>query len=415
MTVYPLHALRTVALHAQGLEAAAKAGAKASRPGRDEVYRVVERLNCVQIDTLQMVRRSQYLVLWSRLGSYDPADLDALSSAADRRLFEGWQHAACLIPLTEYRYQIPHQRRLREQPAIQSIRWLSDPKNVELVEAVRERIRREGALRTNDFEGDGHKRNSWWDWKPAKHALEHLYAWGDLMIAGRVNFQRLYDLTERVLPDWVDRTEPTPEERDRFWVERGAQALGVCTPRQAGDYTWMKITHAAPAAEALLKAGTVVPITGELEGRRKGELIIHRDLLPVLERAADGGMQAGRTTFLSPFDSLFWAGRRDEQLWGFRKSLEAYLPAAKRTYGYFCLPILHKDRLVGRFDPKLERAHGRLRLKALYLEPGVKPDEELVAGVAAAMRDFLAFHSARELVIEKSQPAAFGKKLLAAL
>ena len=123
-------------------------------------------------------------------------------------------------------------------------------------------------------------------------------------------------------------------------------------------------------------------------------------------------LQAGRTTFLSPFDNLFWAARRDEMFWGFHKALECYLPAPKRVYGYFCLPILHKERLVGRFDPKLERKTGRLILRALYLEPGVKPDEQLVKDISSAMRDFMAFHEARELVIERSQPAVLGKKLL---
>ena len=244
-------------------------------------------------------------------------------------------------------------------------------------------------------------------------ALEFLYAFGELMIADRVNFQRVYDLTERLLPEWVSTAEPTVEERDRFWVERGARALGICTPRQAGDYTWMKVTRSKPHAEALIKAGTLVPITGALADGKTAEFIVHRDNLPYLEQAADGALKAERTTFLSPFDSLWWASRRDELLWGFRKSLEAYLPAPKRVYGYFCLPILHKDRLVGRFDPKLERKNGLLRLKALYLEPGIKPDDELVGDVAVAMRNFMKFHQAKELVIECSQPAAFGKKLLA--
>ncbi len=145
------------------------------------------------------------------------------------------------------------------------------------------------------------------------------------------------------------------------------------------------------------------------------ELIVHREQLPILEQAAQGELAASRTTFLSPFDSLFWAPRRDRQFWGFRQSLEAYLPAHKRQWGYFCLPILYKDRLVGRFDPKLERKQGVLRLKALYLEEDVKPEEELVKEVAGAMADFMAFHKARELVIEKSQPQEFGQKLLAYL
>ena len=412
MSVYPLRALRTLAVHAQGLGDPDGAG---PRPDRAALLRTVEKLGCVQIDTLHMVRRSQYLALWSRLGAYDPDDLDALASAADRRLFEGWQHAACYIPIAEYRYQLPRQRKVREQPGKPSQRWVDDPANRALMEAVHARIRREGALRTADFEGDGHKRASWWDWKPAKHALEHLVATGELMIAGRRNFQRFYDLTERVLPDWVDRSEPSAAERDRAWVEGGARALGVCTARQAGDYTWMQVTRSRPAVEALLKDGTLVRIQGHLADQTTTELLVHRANRSLLERAADGDLPAGRTTFLSPFDSLFWAGGRDEQLWGFDKSIEAYLPAAKRKYGYYSMPILHHDRLVGRFDPKLERKTGTLILRALYLEPSVRPGPELVAGVAGAMRDFLRFHVARELIVEHSEPAAFGKRLLAAL
>ncbi|MCZ7544129.1 MAG: winged helix DNA-binding domain-containing protein [Anaerolineae bacterium] len=134
-----------------------------------------------------------------------------------------------------------------------------------------------------------------------------------------------------------------------------------------------------------------------------------------MRRAADGALPPRHTTFLSPFDSLFWARDRDMQFWEFRQVLECYKPEAQRIWGYYCLPILHRDRLVGRFDPKLERDTGTLRLKTLYLEPGVAPDEPLVAEVAAAMRDFMAFHDATDLVIERSDPLAFGAKLRAAL
>ncbi len=126
-------------------------------------------------------------------------------------------------------------------------------------------------------------------------------------------------------------------------------------------------------------------------------------------------LKAERTTFLTPFDSLFWALDRDQKLWGFKQLLESYKPAAERVYGYFCFPILHKDRLVGRFDPKLDRKSGVLHLNALYLEPDIQPDDELLAGVATAMRDFLSWHGAQSLMIEKSDPSAFGKKLMSAL
>jgi uncharacterized protein YcaQ len=165
----------------------------------------------------------------------------------------------------------------------------------------------------------------------------------------------------------------------------------------------------------LLRQGIVVPVEASLADGDLHELVVHRDQLENLKQVADGVITASRTTFLSFFDSLFWCRGRDIQFWGYRNLLEAYVPEVKRQYGYFCLSILHKDRLVGRFDPKLERKTGVLRVKALYLEEGVKPDEELVSGVACAMRDFMAFHKAQELVIEKSLPEEFGSRLLNSL
>lgn len=412
MTTYPLPALRAVALRAQNLHMANRSE---PFPRADSLFQVVNQVGCVQIDTLHMVRRSHYLVAWSRLGCYEPDDFDRLTFGSERQLFEGWEHAASIIPLSEYRFQMPHQRNLREHPTNWYNRWLNELVQKDFVPQVLERIRSEGALKVSNFESDGHQGGTWWNWRPAKVALEFLYSQGELMIADRAKFQRVYDLTERVLPKWVDITEPTVEERDRFWAERGAKSLGIFTARQAGDYTWMKVTRSRPHIEVLIKNGIVLTIKGRLADGQTTELLIHRDNLSLLEQAADGEFKAERTTFLSPFDNLFWAARRDEMLWGFRKSLEAYLPAQKRIYGYFCLPILHKDRLVGRFDPKLERKTGTLILRGLFLEPGVKLSERLVRDVANAMRDFMKFHGARGLVIERSEPAAFQKKLMTAV
>jgi uncharacterized protein YcaQ len=412
MATYPTSALRTVALCAQDLHIA---NGRESKSNPDSLYQVIKKIGCVQIDTLHVVRRSQYLVPWSRIGTYQPDDFDNLIFGPQRCFFEGWEHAATIIPLDEYRYQMPHQRNLREHPTNWYNQWLNELVQKDFVPQVLERIRHEGALKVSNFASEGHQAGAWWNWRPAKVALEFLYAYGELMIANRDKFQRVYDLTERILPKWVDTREPTPEERDRFWVERGAKALGVCTERQAGDYTWMKVSRSKPHVESLVRDGLLIPITGKLSDGKIGELLIHRDNMPLLEQAADGAIKPGRTTFLSPFDSLFWATRRDEMFWDFHKALECYLPASKRIYGYYCLPILHKDRLVGRFDPKLERKTGILILRALYLEPGVKPSDDLVKDVAFALRDFMAFHEARDLVIEYSNPAAFGKKIKSAL
>lgn len=408
MTVYPISAIRALALHATGLDTLNN---QEETQSLDSVFELVDRLGAIQIDTLQMVARAHYLTLWSRLGTFDQSLFDRLANVPeDRRVFEGWYHATCFLPLHEYRYQLPRQRQMRENGHQWYTEWFEKPGNRELMQAILERIRSEGGLCASSIVGEKLKHGTWWDWRPEKMALEHLYGFGELMIAGRINFQRVYDLTERVLPEWVDRTEPTAEARDCFWLERGAKALGICLPRNAADYTWMKLGKARSLIAGLVKAGTLVEVAGEtLEGVKT--LIIHHENMPLLEKAASGEIRAQRTTFLNPFDNLWWAQGRDEAFWGFRQRLEAYYPGQKRVYGYFCLPILHKDRFVGRFDPKLERKTGLLRIKALYLEPGTGSDEHLVAEVANAMRNFMQFHRAKELLIEKSEPGWFGEKL----
>jgi uncharacterized protein YcaQ len=388
-------------------------------PTREGIYDVFEQLGCIQIDTLNLVQRSQYLALWSRLGTYNPHDLDAVAygdgAGNERRLFEYWLKEACLIPLSEYRYRMSLMRWHAEGNSRWGSTWASHLENSQVIDLVRARIAAEGGLRSADFDHKGKRPGSWWNWKPAKRALEYLYNSGELMISGRRQFQRVYDLRERVLPDWVDATEPPEEDTIRHLVRRGAKALGVFAPLQAADYLRVKRTEAKPIVQKLIADGELIPIRAVLHDGNESALVVYRDLFPLLEQAADGALPATRTTFLSPFDNLFWAKGRDQQFWGFTQRLEAYVPAPKRVWGYYCLPILHHDRLVGRFDPKLERKTGLLRLKALHLEPGVKPDAALVRDVAAAMRAFMAFHKATDLAIEKSAPAAFGAKLLKAV
>jgi len=254
----------------------------------------------------------------------------------------------------------------------------------------------------------------WYDWKPSKMALEALFAYGDLMVADRVKFQRVYDVKERVLPEWVDTTTVPAEEARRFCLEQAAKALGVFDLRNLTFYAYMRATPMRSELKALVTDGTLIEIQGEsMQGVRKW--MMHRDNLPILQQAADGEITPARTTFIAPFDSVLWAQGRDEALWGFTQLLECYKPAEDRVYGYFSFPILHKDRLVGRFDPRLDRKSGVLTLNALYLEPGIAPGDELVAGVATAMRDFLSWHGSKSLKIDKSDPKDFGKKLMKAL
>jgi hypothetical protein len=416
--VYPLSAVRAMALHAQGLSAALP---KRKKVTLDMLEHAIDQVVCVQIDTLQMVHRSQYLALWSRVGHYDPKDLDRLVFGAaaakrnERRMFEYWLKEACIIPLKDYRYSLPLKRWRREENRQWWQRWLTDQINSQVLDVVRQRIGDEGGLRAADFEHKRNGRGSWWDWKPAKIALEHLYNTGEVMIANRVNFQRVYDHAERVLPAWVDRTEPTMDERHRYYIERSVRALGICQPMQAADYTHTRRNEVKSVVHDMIAAGVLLKVQAELSDGHHHELVVHPDDLPTLEQAADGALVPTRTTFLSPFDSLFWGLRRDMQLFNFRQILECYKPEPQRVWGYFCLPILHRDRVVGRLDPKLERKDGTLRIKALYLEPGVEPDDELATSVAGALRDFMRFHAASEVVIEKSVPDTFGGKVMGRL
>jgi hypothetical protein len=410
--IYPLSALRALALHTQRLTTPNGAS---PAPTPDTLVNLVTALGYVQIDTLNVVNRAHYVTLWARLGAYPLDAFDRLLyTAAYRRLYEGWGHAASIIPLEHYRYH-----RWRTDPTYSfnpGFRaWLSKAGNRKLVNQALARIRSEGGLRVGDFESDGPQRGVWYDWKPPKRALEALFARGDLMVAERAaGFQRVYDVKERVLPEWVDTTPIPAEAARRFCLEQAAKALGVFDLRNLTFYAYMRATPARSVIKGLVQDGTLVEIQGEsLKGVKTW--LVHRDNLPLLQRAAEGEIRARRTTFLAPFDSLFWAGDRDQMLWGFQQLLECYKPAADRVYGYFCFPILRQDRLVGRFDPKLERQSGVLHLKALYLEPGIAPDDDLVADVATVLRDFLAWHGAQSLKIEKSAPAAFGKKLKRAL
>ncbi len=407
----PLPAGRALTLHAQRL-----AAPPPGPPDADDIYRTIMSLGSLQIDSLQVVARSQYLALWSRLGCYDPALLDGLLFHPEhKRCYEYWKKAASIIPLEHYRYSLPRMQQRRERPRSNWASWLEREEAAPSLALVRRRIAREGALRAADFEYEGERRGSWWDWKPVKSALEHLYNCGELMISDRVNFQRVYDLRERVLPAWVDTTPVSAAEANRHDVEGALRALGITSPASLADYAYMRRGPARAAHAALRAEGKVVTLEGEVSGGGTQELVLHRDRLEDLQRALDGDLPARHTTLLSPFDSLLWSKHHGQLFWNYHHAIELYVPQAKRKWGYFTLPILHRERLVGRLDPKLEREHKTLRIHALHLEPGVEPEEALIEDVAAALRDFMAFHGATRLTFGRRGHVQFRVKLRRAL
>lgn len=411
VTIYPLHALRTVVLHQQHLTAPHSTSLALTS---DALVDLVKDLGYIQIDTLQVVNRAHYVNLWSRFGPYDLEKLDGLLYRdGQRRLFEGWGHAASIMPFDHWRY---HRWRVDSTISYNPgfSQWKAKPENQTLLSRTLDRIQEEEGLRVRDFETKVHRQSEWYDWRPAKMALEVLFAAGDLMVADRPGFQRVYDLRERVLPDWVNTDAIDPDQGRLFCLDLAAKSLGVFEARNLTFYAYMRAKPAQHLVKQLIETGVVVEVSGESTDKNK-KWLVHHDTLPLLQQAADGAIKAERTTFLSAFDSLFWAQDRDEKLWGFAQLLECYKSAEQRRYGYLTFPILHKDRLVGRFDPKLERETGTMRLNAIYLEPGIAPDEELVADIAQSMRDFLVWHRAENFEIIKSEPSDLREKLLAAI
>ena len=367
----------------------------------------VRRLSLLQLDTINVIARSHYLVMLSRVGPYEPADLDALLYP-DRQLFEQWAHAACLIPVDHHGYFHPVLLARRESPfhGYTEQRLGDDPQGT--LHAVLAEVHERGPLASRDFEDPRGERGTWWDWKPAKTALEVLFRRGYLAIDRRESFQRYYDLAERVLPD-VPAPQCTLADYQRWATLRSVSCLGVATASQISDYYRQKKKATQAIAQALAVEDALVP--AEVEGWKDNAYLLPADL-ELIDEIRAGVHQPDVTTFLSPFDNLIWDRQRVEDLFGFHYRVEMYTPAAKRRYGYYVLPILHRGRLVGRLDPKADRRAGTLIVRAIYLEPGQAITGELVAGVAGALREFMAFHESANLQIERSEPPALRSQLL---
>jgi hypothetical protein len=280
------------------------------------------------------------------------------------------------------------------------------------VERVLAAIRENGPMRSADFERTDGRGGAWWGWKPEKRALEMMLTAGHLMVRRRENFQRVYDLTERVLPDWSDAQLPEREHAEQELVLNAARALGVATVRWIADYYRTRGGATAKRVAALARAGRLLTI--DVAGWSE-PAYAHPDSAELLERAATNRIRPRNTTLLSPFDPLVWDRRRTLATFGFDYRLECYTPAPKRRYGYFSLPILHRGHLIGRLDPKAHRADGMMEVRALHLEPHVTPDAALAADLATALRAFGAWHRTPDVVVRRSKPASFARMVRAEL
>jgi uncharacterized protein YcaQ len=366
LPVVPAATARRLLLQAQGLLAD-----PARRATPAAVYRQIERMGFVQVDSINVVERAHHHILLSRFDHYRPAMLEKLLER-DRKLFEHWTHDAAVIPVPWLRYWLPRFDRFRERWSSRWARRLG-PEPEKMIAHVRGRIAREGPLMSKDFEHDGGPRpGSWWSWKPQKMALEYLWRTGELSVAKRVNFQKVYDLMERTFPhlDFADR--PTREELVDWACREALARLVVATPAElARLFEAVDVKAAQSWCEQARLSGDVAEVVVEpLNGEKPRRAYALPDWRSRARRAQDA---PDRIRLLSPFEPVLRDRSRTLQLFGFDYRLEAFVPAAQRRFGYYVLPILEGDRLVGRIDPKLQREHGALEIRGLWWEPGVRP------------------------------------------
>jgi uncharacterized protein len=354
----------------------------------DDLLSLIHSLGYVQLDSINTVERAHHMILHSRADGYKHAQLKRLHED-HKSLFEHWTHDACLIPSEFYphwRHRFQATKRSRHTP-----RWNKrlGPNGAKVVSAVRSRIKKEGPLMSRDFEDKG--QGAWWGWGPSKTALEYLWRTGELSIAKREGFQKVYDLSERTIDPRHRDPKPTLNQTIDWKCREALNRLGAATPGEIAAY-WAS-----------------VPVKMATEWAKAG---LKKDLIDVMVTAADGtekkavafnsledelaGLQTPqkRLRFLSPFDPVIRDRKRTKRLFDFDYTVEIFVPEAKRQYGYYVLPILEGTNFTGRADLKVHRKEGRLEMKGLWLEPGVKLGSGRASGIRQALSRLAKFTGA---------------------
>ncbi|MBS0852275.1 YcaQ family DNA glycosylase [Enterobacter sp. JGM127] len=377
-----LSAARHLHLSAQGLLKKPRRRAKPT-----DILPAIQRMSLLQIDTINIVARSPYLVLFSRLGAYSPEWLD--NALSNGELMEYWAHEACFLPRSDFAL-VRHRMRAPDKMGWKYRKeWMEQ--HAQEIKALTEHIQQNGPVRSADFEHPRKGASGWWEWKPHKRHLEGLFTAGEVMVIARRNFQRVYDLTHRVMPHWDDERDMLSQSAaEAIMLENSARSLGIFRPQWLADYYRLRQPALAPLLQEWQAQRRIIPV----EVESLGAMWLHSDLLPELELALAGKLTATRSAVLSPFDPVVWDRKRAEQFFDFSYRLECYTPAPKRQYGYFVLPLLHKGQLVGRMDAKMHRKAGELEIISLYLEEGTRVTAGLEKGLHAAITEFAAWQGA---------------------
>ncbi len=364
----------------------------------------IEHLGYIQIDTISVIQRAHHHTLWNRNPRYKPEHLDQL--IADKHVFEYWSHAAAYLPMCHYRFSLP-----RKQSLVRGDQSHWFPRNDKLMQSVLKRIDAEGPLMAKDFDdthfegkhfegktGKSQPKPGDWKSKPSKQALETLYMQGDLMISSRLNFHKVYDLTERVIPEDTNTTEPKAEEYSRFLITQYLLANGL---GQSSEIAYL-LKNTKPVVKATMHE---MVASGELLEITVGSHCYY--VLPASLELLSKPLARSKLKILSPFDNLLIQRKRMKALFDFDYLIECYVPAAKRKYGYFSLPILWDGKLVARMDCKIERSKSLLHINHLAFE-SIKIDmDAFYLALHKELDSFLAFHNCCNYQIHKASPVVF--------
>lgn len=347
-----------------------------------------ERLGYVQIDTISVVERAHHHVLYNRMGKYIIPMLD-IALEKEKSIFEYWSHAASYLPMRDYRYSLVRKKNIREG----STAWFSEDLDVQ--SSLLTYIRENGAVQSNDFdhEHSSQKKGGWWSWKPTKKALEHLFMKGDLMIARREGFRKIYDIPERVLPSDIDTTFPTPQEYLDYCIYSAINAQGLAS---IDDMTHLRSAshkkNTQKRLDELLRNTSLIPV--EIESLNQ----LYYSTADIIAEHIPKNKK--RVHILSPFDNLIIRRKKVKEIFNFDYTIECYVPEHKRVYGYFSLPILYGTEFIGRIDCKAERKNQIFIIKGLFPE-GQLDREELYRIIEPTLYNFALWNGCQEIQWQK--------------
>lgn len=388
--------LRRLALSAQGLLQAQPYGC-----GLAGARRAINHIGYVQVDTISVVERAHHHVLYSRVPRFKPAMTNQMLRDGD--IFEYWTHAAAFLPIADFRFSLPYKHAIKSGQT----HWYRS-RDQKLMNELYARIRSDGPIRSRDIETSATKRAGWWDWKPAKKALEQMYMEGDLMVSDREGFQKTYDLTERVLPSHVNSKMPTVEEFAAQIVDQQLRCHGFASLK--GLTYQRRNAELRNAVKALINERLAQRVLEQVQVS-SGEVFIVE--AGALERPMP--RLNNRMLILSPFDNSVIQRERLRAVFGYDYQLECYVPAAKRRYGYFCLPLLYRDEFIGQMDCKAHRKARHLEIKTLHLEQHDFEENLVISAFAEAITQFCHFQNCDSVSLTKVLPNHLTQRLCRAL